>query len=77
MRRSFNKKHNQRKNKVHQIIFLWREDWSVGEQSLLGVGWVFFQFFEQGNLLRDIVNWSGVDIRSVMSFPLDVRKTKY
>ena len=42
MRRSFNKKHNQRKNKVHQIVFLWREDWIVGEQSLLGVGWVFF-----------------------------------
>ena len=42
MRRSFNKKHNQRKNKVHQIVFLWREDWIVGEQSLWGVGWVFF-----------------------------------
>ena len=37
----------------------------------------FFQFLEQGNLFRGIVNRSGVDIRSVMSFPLDVRKTKY
>ena len=62
---------------MHQIIFLWREDWIVGEQSLLGVGWGFFQFLEQGNLFRGIANRSGVDIRSVMSFPLDVRKTKY
>ena len=44
---------------MHQIIFLWREDWIVGEQSLLGVGWGFFQFLEQGDLLRGIVKWPG------------------
>ena len=77
MRRSFKIKHNQGNNMVHQMLFFMERGLDCRGTVIVGSRLGFFQYLEQGNLLRGIVNWSGVDIRSVLCFPLDVRKTKY